>query len=110
MLARRSVEHRAQFGMHRDRERLASLLLLHRKHAIANVLAAHLDDIAAPLAGVDQQRERKARLRADWMMRLKLRDLVLGPRMEPITFNRTQLDVGCRVCTQVAALKRKLTE
>jgi hypothetical protein len=45
--------------MHRDRQRDAGLLLFHREHTVADVLAAHLDDIAAPLCGVEQERERR---------------------------------------------------
>ena len=63
MLARRGVEHRLQVRMHRDRQRRAGLLLLHREHAVPDVLAAHADHIAAPLRGVEQQRQPKARLR-----------------------------------------------
>jgi hypothetical protein len=83
MFARRGVEHRLQVRMHRDRQRDAGLLLFHREHAVLDVLAAHADDIAAPLRGVEQQRQPKARLRADGMMRLELRNLVLGPVWNP---------------------------
>ena len=65
VFARRGVEHRAQFRMHRDRQRDAGLLLFQREHAVADVLAAHADDIAAPLRGVEQQRQRETRLGAD---------------------------------------------
>ena len=90
MLARRGVEHRLQFGMHRDRQLDAGLLLLDRQHArpLADVLAPHADDIAAPLCGVEQQREREARLGADRMMRLELRDLVVGPSVESVALDR----------------------
>ena len=62
-----------------------------------DVLAAHADDIAAPLRGVEQQRQREARLGADRMMRLELRDLVLGPSVESVALDRAQLDVPRRV-------------
>src|SRR5262245_65143270 len=96
--------------MHRDRQRDAGLLLLHREHAVANVLPSHADHIGAPLSGVEQQREREPRLAADRMMRLELRDLVLGDRVESVALDRALLDVCGRVAAQVAALERKLTE
>src|SRR5262249_33746387 len=70
MLAPRGVEHGLQVRMHRDRQRDAGLLLLHREHAVADVLPPYLYDITTPLRRVEQQGERVARLRADWMMRL----------------------------------------
>ena len=79
MLARRGVEHRLQVRMHRDRQRDAGLLLFHRQHAVLDVLAANANHIGATLRGVEQQRERKSRLGANRMMRLELRDLVIGP-------------------------------
>src|SRR5262249_22154952 len=104
-------EHRLQVRMHRDRWQLgAGLLLFHYERAVADVLAAHADHIAAALCGVEQKREREVRLRADWMMRLELRDLVFGPRMESVAIDRWQLDVGRRVRAQVGALDRKLAE
>jgi hypothetical protein len=60
MLARCGVEHRLQVRMHGDGQGRGGLFLLYGKHAVANVLAAHAQDIAAPLCGVEQQREREA--------------------------------------------------
>src|SRR5215471_2576003 len=94
--------------MHRDRERLVGFLLLHMQPAVADMLPPHLDDIASALRGVEQQRE--PRLRADWMMRLELRDLGVGPAMESVALDRALLDVGGRIGAQVAALDRKLTQ
>jgi membrane fusion protein, heavy metal efflux system len=107
MLARRGVEHRAQFGMHRDRQRDAGLLLFHREHAVADVLAAHLDDIAAPLRRVEQQRQREARLAADRMMCLELRDLVVSPGVESVALDGRQLDVCGRVRAQPAVIDKR---
>ena len=98
MFARRGVEHRAQFGMHRDRQRDAGLLLFHRQHAVADMLAAHAHHIAAPLRRVEQQCEREARLGADRMMRLELRDLVIGPSVESVALDRALLDVCVGSC------------
>src|SRR5262249_19569219 len=51
------------------------------------VLAPHADDVAPALCGVEQQREREPRLRADGMMRLELRDLLFVPRGEAVRFS-----------------------
>jgi hypothetical protein len=48
-------------------------------------------------ADVEQQRQREARLGANRMMRLELRDLVFRPRVESVALDRAQLDVCCRV-------------
>src|SRR5262245_44835016 len=97
--------------MHRDRWQLgAGLLLLHHERAVADVLAAHAYHVGAPLRGIEQQREREARLRADGMIRLELRDLVFRPRVESVALDRALLDVCGRVRAQVAALERKLAE
>src|SRR6516225_41700 len=105
-----SVEHRLQVRMHGDGKGRAGLLLLHREHAVLDVLAAHADYVAAPLRGVEQERERESRLAADGMMRLELRDLVFGPRVESVALDRALLDVCRRVRAQVAALHSKLAE
>src|SRR5262249_2022279 len=70
----------------------------------------HADHIGTPLSGVEQQREREARLYADRMAGLVLRDLVLGPRVESVALDRALLYVCRRVGAQVAALNCKLTE
>ena len=59
MLARRGIEHRTQVRMHRDRKLRTSLLLPDRQHASLDVLTPHADHIAAPLAGVEQERKRQ---------------------------------------------------
>jgi hypothetical protein len=49
--------------VHRDRQRDAPRLFrLHREHPVADMLAAHLDDITPPLRRIEQQREREPRL------------------------------------------------
>jgi hypothetical protein len=62
------------------------------------------------LHGVEQQREREERLRADYVMFLELLDLVIGPGVESVALDRAQLDVCRRVRAQPSALERKLTE
>src|SRR6266540_1055099 len=69
MLARRGLEDLAQIGVHRDGELGAGLALLQVQNAVADMLAAHVDDIAATLRGVEQQREREPRLASDRMVR-----------------------------------------
>src|SRR6476620_2817977 len=88
VLARRRIEDGLQTRMQRDHKRLAGLFLLHRERTGADVLASDLDHIAPPLRGVQQQRKREARLRADWIMRLELRDLTIGPTVESVRPDR----------------------
>src|SRR5262245_15475960 len=108
--------------MHRDHERLVGLLLANAEHvphasrtqalvkAITEMLPSHAHDIGAPLRGVEQQREREARLRADRMISLKLRDLIFRPRVESVALDGCELDVCGRVAAQVAALAPKLAK
>src|SRR5262245_6458484 len=111
VLARRRVEHRLPVRMHRDRRQLgAGFLLFHCERAIADVLAAHADHVGAPLRGVEQEREREARLRADRMMRLELRDLFFGPCVKSVALDGCELDVCRWIVSPVAARARKLAE
>ena len=110
VLARRGVEHRLQVRMHRDCQRDASLFLLHREYAVADMLPPYLYDITTPLRRVEQQCEREARLRPDRMMRLELRNLVLGPGVIAITLDRALLDVCRRVRAQPSAFDGELTK
>jgi hypothetical protein len=80
MLARRCVENLAQIGMHWNGELGAGLFLLDVQNAVANVLAAHANNVAPTLRGVEQQREREPRLASDRMVELELCDLVFAPR------------------------------
>src|SRR5262245_17920174 len=57
-----------------------------------DVLPSHPDHVAAPLRGVEQERKREPRLAADWVMRLELRDLGIGPSMVTIRFYCRQFD------------------
>src|SRR6516225_9801130 len=114
MLARRGVEHRAQLRMNCNQKLNTGLALLDVQGwpvgGLADVLAAHARHVGAALRGVEQQRERKARLRADGIVRLELRDFVIGPSMESVALDGCELDVCGRVGAQVAALDPKLTE
>ena len=114
MLARRGVEDRAQFRMNRKQKLNTGLALLDVQGwpvvCLADVLPPHADHIAAPLCGVEQQCEREARLGADRMMCLELRDLVFRPRVESVALDRALFDVCGRVRSQPSALDRKLTK
>ena len=69
MLARRGVEHGGQLRMNRNQKLNAGLALLDVQGwpvgRLADVLPSHAHHIGAPLRGVEQLREREARLRAD---------------------------------------------
>src|SRR6516225_9347194 len=114
MLARRGVEHCGQLRMNRNQKLNAGLALLDVEgwpvRCLADVLPPHADDIGTPLRAVEQKREREARLRADGMICLELRDLGVGPTMESIGLDRARLDVGGWIGAQVAALDCELTE
>src|SRR6184192_659573 len=111
MLARRGVEHRLQLGKNRYRRQLgAGLLLFHCERAVADVLAAHADHVGAPLRGVEQEREREARLRANGMMRLELRNLFFGPCVKSVAPDGCELDVCRWIVSPVTARARELAE
>src|SRR6516162_9511568 len=71
--------------MHRDFEmRLLAafgLSLIDGEHAIVDMMRAHLDHVAATLAGIEDQPEGQPRLAADRMRRLELRDLGFRPTL-----------------------------
>src|SRR5262245_6048506 len=98
MLAWCGIENCPQFTMHRDRQCRSGLLLFHMQHAVANVLAAHLDDIAAALRREEQQRESEPRLAADRMRGLKGGDFCFGPGMVTVSLWVRQLDVPRWIC------------
>src|SRR5262245_58982213 len=91
VLGRCGVEHGAQFGIDWNQKLFAGLALLDVQgwpvRSLADVLPPQAHDIAAPLCGVEQQRERKAWLCANWMMRLELRDLVVSPSVKSVALD-----------------------
>src|SRR5215510_12684876 len=91
MLARRGVEHGGQLRMNRNQKLNAGLALLDVEGwpvgCLADVLPPHADDIRAPLRAVEQERERETRLGPDGIVRLKLRNLFLGPGVESIALD-----------------------
>src|SRR6516225_824909 len=70
------IERVHQSGMQRNHQRRAGLFLTHRDQVTRDVLPTHSDDIAATLAGAEQQSESETRTRVAWMSRLKLSDLL----------------------------------
>src|SRR5262249_46269461 len=91
VFARRGVKHRAQLRMNRNQKLNAGLALFDVEgwpvRCLTDVLPPHADDIGTPLRAVEQEREREARLRADWVIPLKLRDLGVGPTMESVALD-----------------------
>src|SRR5262245_20972067 len=98
--------------MHRDFEMrfLAAfgLALIDGEHAVMDVMRAHLDHIAAALAGVEDQREGKPRLGADRMRRLECRDLGLGPTLVSGGLHLHALDAERRIVGHAAVADRPL--
>src|SRR5262249_12536772 len=93
-------EHTGKLGMDWDRQDRASLLLPHMQRAVANVLLAHADHIATPLASVECERQRQALTRADGMKPLKLSNLFLGPTVMPVGLDRSQPNAKRRIVFQ----------
>ena len=79
-----AVKRSDQLRVHRDQQRFVGFLLPHRDLIALDVLPSHPDDIAASLAGAEQQFERQSRLGAERMPCLELRDLGFGPGMEAL--------------------------
>src|SRR5262245_66504771 len=57
----------------------ASLDLPNADCVVAEMLAPHAHNIGSPLAGIEKQRKRQSRPRADSMVALELLDLALSP-------------------------------
>nr|WP_245870197.1 hypothetical protein [Pseudoroseomonas rhizosphaerae] len=87
--------HDGQFKPHRTT--LPILLLREGKPAVAHMLPAKLHHVAAPLAGVEQQRHGKPGLAAHRVMRLELPHLLQRPRMEALGAARQVGHLGRRV-------------
>lgn len=74
---RHRIDDRPQFGVDRDAQRRARLLLSNVDEPVVNVLTAHAGHIADRLPGIEQQSERQARLRADRVLVLEARNIPL---------------------------------
>src|SRR5262245_20053118 len=72
--------------MNWDLEHCPGLLLANDNHSVAHMLAPHPNYIAPPLCRVQQQCKSEARLRANRMPGLILRDLSFSPSMNAVRF------------------------
>ena len=81
---RRGSNDCREVGVDGNRQDGAGLLLTKGEQAVLDVLASKLDDVAAPLRTEESERQRQAGFRADWPMRLELRDLLLGPGVDTL--------------------------
>ena len=61
MVRLRGRQDGSQLGVKWNGHRGAGLALAHRQEAALDMLAPHADDVAAPLAGVQQERKSEPR-------------------------------------------------
>jgi hypothetical protein len=71
-----------QVRMNWNLQNHAGLLLPDRNEAVADMLAPHANDVAAPLSGEQKQRKRQPGPGSDRMRRLECRDLFFCPSSE----------------------------
>src|SRR5262249_15768268 len=81
MVARGRSDDGCEFGMYRNHELGTALLLLHLKGNRGDGVGADGDNVAAALAGVEQQCVRQAGARTYGMATLESRNLVVRPAM-----------------------------
>ena len=89
----RLLQSRRDFNV----ERNASLLPAHRHHALADVLAAHANDVTFGLTGLQKQLVSKSRPRADSMVGFKLFALGNFPGVMADRLHLRELDAGERI-------------
>src|SRR5262245_21067660 len=75
----------------------AGLDLFNGEHVVDDAMPPKLADIAATLAGVEEEREQQALARADWPARLELRDLFLAKEVVAVALGSRDHDAGTRV-------------
>src|SRR6516165_8895117 len=73
------------------------LALVDGEHTVVDVMRAHLDHVAAPLPRVEDYREGKPRLRADWMRGLDASNVSLRPTLVSGSFHLDALHTERRV-------------
>jgi hypothetical protein len=95
---RQGLQRTFESGMHRDHQRYPGLLLRHGDLVAPDVLPTHVDHIAAPLRGVEHQRQSRTRLGTNRMARLELSDLLLGPEVKAIGVLAILFQADSRVC------------
>src|SRR5262245_2503888 len=87
MVARGRRDDGCEFGMYRNHELGTALLLLHMNGTTAHVLRPHADNVAAALAGVEQQCVRQAGAMATLESRnLVVRPAMMSPGLDPNCF------------------------
>ena len=94
---RHRIDDRPQFGVDRDAQRRARLLLSNVDEPVVNVLTAHAGHIADSLPGIEQQSERQARLRADRVLVLEARNIRFAPSLPSLFAQPGALDANSRV-------------
>src|SRR5215472_17184504 len=67
------------------------------ERAIGDVLTAHAHDVRAALTGVEQEGERQAGARTDYMPCLELLDLAVGPAVIAVSLDPEHLHIARRV-------------
>jgi hypothetical protein len=97
VLRRHCGERCGELGQDRNSEANLRLLLLELESTIVDMLAAHMQDIAAALGAVEEQLEREARHGADRVARAVSLDMRLGPSEEAIGLRRFDLDADRRI-------------
>src|SRR5262249_273501 len=84
------------------------LALVDGEHAVVDVMRAHLDDVAAALTGVEDQRKGEPRLAADRPVRLESRDLAFRPALVTPGLPLDALDAERRIVGDAALADRPL--
>src|SRR5215813_4604903 len=76
------------------------------ERAIGDVLTAHAHEVRAALTGVEQEGERQAGARTDYMPCLELLDLALGPAVIAVSLDPEHLHIARRVVRPHSDLER----
>lgn len=99
-------EDLGQSRMERDFEGGAGLLLPDRDSPVADMLAAHANNIATALPGVEQQTEGEPRAGSDRVPRFELRNIVFGPCPESGGLRSLDFDSRSRIIRPQAGRDR----
>lgn len=92
--------------MDRNSKFSAGLFLLEVQCAVTFVLRPHADDVAAALAGIDQQRQCQPCTRTEGMVPLELGDFSVRPAMVAGTLDANSLHVTCGVVPALIDIHR----
>jgi hypothetical protein len=110
VLGRHGVDRGAQLRTDRDRNLFACLLLLYGDLVTNHLAPAHANNVTPSLAGMESQRERKSRLRADRVIRLKDSNVRFLPCRMTLDFDLGVRDAYRRVIAADTSLDRKRDE